>query len=468
MHNSVLDSKTDRFLNYKMIISALLLSAVAFLIIYFGLPIYIIAAFLIALPVIILSLSNYNFTSFLLLIALFTNSFYLNIYIVVLIPFILLVAFLIERGRLDFLADKRILLALLIYLGSVLISIINSYNFFLSLYLIINFVSFSVIIFLVREIITDFNEIRMYLKLFIIFCVINGLNVITVSLLTSNRVFGFAGIVFVDYSAIAILILCIKLILKEGINKFKYLPVIILLLLALIFTQSRGALATLVITLSILYLFFLVKSDLFNFRRRKILSYGIVSFLLIGLILIGLYISKPEVFERYGQFNNLDVSTVKFETDFTESSIFSRLLLWSTSLRAFEAHPIIGIGAFSFPFGSVEYSKLSPYLYNNFVKGLSPHITYLAVLVETGLLGFFAFIFLISTLYKTTKRVMMTGIFSDQKEVGIILYFVQIYIFISMLITDAWLWGQCGILWGISIGLILANEKILLSDRNSR
>ncbi len=446
----------------KLILMSLLLSAVAvFLISQVG-TLYKIIAFLVVIPVVIFSISNKNFVLVILLGGLFYNAYYLNVYVVIFIPFLLLVAILLENGKLNtHILESILFKPLLLYFFAILLSLINGSNILLSAYLTLNFISFAVIIYVFEDIVKKQKQIDLYINAFIGFTIINGIYVIITALLTNYRVFGFTGIVFVDYAALAILILIVKIISNKRTKTFLYFGPMLFIFVALIFTQSRGALATLFGTLVLLYLFVLMKSEYFSFSKKRTLIYGLSSFLIILSVVVIIFLTKPELFSRYSQFSNLDVSTIKHETDFTESSIFSRLLLWSTSLRAFEAHPIIGIGAFSFPFASVHYNFLSPYLYTNFVKGLSPHVTFLAVLVETGIIGFMFFVFLLHRIYKAAKENFYLSKSSLDKEHSLILYFVSIYIVISMFISDAWLWGQCGILWGIVVGLIFAQKKML-------
>ena len=49
----------------------------------------------------------------------------------------------------------------------------------------------------------------------------------------------------------------------------------------------------------------------------------------------------------------------------------------------------------------------------------------------------------------------------NERILSVVILFLQIYIFFSMFMTDAWLWGQCGMLWGFILGLSVANYNIL-------
>jgi O-antigen ligase len=99
---------------------------------------------------------------------------------------------------------------------------------------------------------------------------------------------------------------------------------------------------------------------------------------------------------------------------------------------------------------------------------LSPHITFLANLAETGIIGFVGFlIFLGSSLWMGIKSVNLA--FSEEQIFySIIILALQFYILFSMFLTDAWLWGQCGMLWGVVLGLSIANYKIITQKNKSQ
>jgi O-antigen ligase len=106
-------------------------------------------------------------------------------------------------------------------------------------------------------------------------------------------------------------------------------------------------------------------------------------------------------------------------------------------------------------------------LFEDYVKGKTPHVTFIAVAVETGLIGLFAFLFfLIASLKFSYDSIKHSRSFEDT-SFSLLLFGPLIYITISMLMTDAWLWGQGMILWGILLGFNLWNRKrIFLKNIN--
>jgi O-antigen ligase len=146
------------------------------------------------------------------------------------------------------------------------------------------------------------------------------------------------------------------------------------------------------------------------------------------------------------------------------NSIVSRFLIWHTALNAFFRHPIIGIGAYSFRFDSQFYRTIPLVLYKIWVKDMSPHVTYLAVLTETGIVGFVGFaIFLVSTLRMGFKAVIHSKT-DIQRYFSLGIFIVQVYVSFSMAVTDAWLWGQCGMLWSFVLGISVANYKMVVGQ----
>jgi hypothetical protein len=95
-------------------------------------------------------------------------------------------------------------------------------------------------------------------------------------------------------------------------------------------------------------------------------------------------------------------------------------------------------------------------------------VAYLAVLTETGILGFAGFtIFLISTL-RMGHRSLRVSHSRLEKFFSLGILSLQVYVCFSMAVTDAWLWGQCGMLWSIILGISIANYKIIMRSQSPR
>jgi O-antigen ligase len=104
---------------------------------------------------------------------------------------------------------------------------------------------------------------------------------------------------------------------------------------------------------------------------------------------------------------------------------------------------------------------LDDFLYESFVERLTPHETFLAILTESGIIGFLGFvIFLISTIVFAIKSYLISKSVEELFYSEIILW-LTLYTLFSMIITDAWLWGHGIVLWGLLIGMSIANRKII-------
>jgi O-antigen ligase len=141
-------------------------------------------------------------------------------------------------------------------------------------------------------------------------------------------------------------------------------------------------------------------------------------------------------------------------------SIVSRMFIWDTAFNAFRAHPFVGIGVYAFPYTSLRYNNSTLEIYRLYVSGSSPHQTHLAVLAETGIIGAIGFIvFAVATL-----RVVFGAIRQSSTEPGsryaLVAGIAVVYCFVSMVFSDAWLWGQGIVLLGLVLGLTLANWRI--------
>jgi O-antigen ligase len=312
----------------------------------------------------------------------------------------------------------------------------------------------------------DQKQIKSFSIAFLILSLLNGINVIAEGYLTRQRVFGFAGIMYVDYVCVAILIAGIISFYFRNIKSIFFIAACLVLFAALLFTQTRNTLISLVLTLIFLLLFLFINSALFSINRKKLFFQLLIFLAGLALILIVLSLIVPEIFSRI-----MEIFVNKPHTSSNDSlvsnSLISRLLIWHTALNAFFRHPIIGIGAYSFYFDSQHYRTIPLFLYKDFVKNLSSHITYLSVLTETGIVGIIGFlIFLLSTLKMGYTSVKYSKSITN-KYYSLGIFIVQIYIFFSMCFTDAWLWGQCGMLWSIILGLSVGNYKIIMRENTS-
>jgi O-antigen ligase len=347
---------------------------------------------------------------------------------------------------------------LVIYLIVMIISLVNSIDLLFSLLLMYNMVVFIFIVYTSSFTLRDKKEVVSYLILFLILNLLNSFHVIAQGLISSKRAFGFAGIMFVDFVGIAITMNFILIITNQFRNYRIFLVIsFIILISALFITQTRNAWLSTFLSLFLALIFLVIKSKKFQLRKFFLILILAISTLILTSVFLFISSVNPEVTERTKETTNVEEGVNKEGQ--VQNSLISRLLIWHTAYNAFVANPILGIGAYSFPVGSQQYYTIPKFLYDDYVKGLTPHVTYLAVAVETGAVGLITFLLFLITGLKFAYDGLKYSRTVDERKFSFLIYWPLVYIFISMFMTDAWLWGQGIVLWGIILGINLWNRK---------
>lgn len=305
-----------------------------------------------------------------------------------------------------------------------------------------------------------FREVKyqdLFIRVFLLFAFINSLHLIGTALITGQRVFGFAGIMFVDYAGISLTVLLTMLIYSKK-HRVMILIFFIVILTALILTQTRNAWLTTIITFILLLTSYIRNSDNLAIKTKRI-GYSLILLITIGIGVLLTTQLNPEALKRVEQLKGN--TTIETESDLpVVSTLATRMFIWLTAYEAFINNPILGVGLYTFPFASREYSKLSPVLYELFVENLSPHHAILQILTETGVVGFLGFAFFVITFGRIIRQ-NLTFRSSARFDLIASVNWAGIYLLISMLLfTDAWLWGSGLILWAIITALIVNSERI--------
>jgi O-antigen ligase len=309
------------------------------------------------------------------------------------------------------------------------------------------------------------KEIIGYLVLFLVLTSLNSLHVIFEGLSTKIRVFGFAGVMISDYVGIAIIMNFILLLFSKK-NGYRLLLILtfILFIVTLFVIQTRNAWISTFLCLFLLIIYLLFNAKKMEMRRSIPVIALLTSILFIGSVFLFVSSIKPEVTERLEQNKKLE-ETVD-QSGQVQSSLIMRLMIWHTAYIAFSENPVLGIGAYSFPVSSYQYYKVPKLFFKKYIEGLSPHITYLAVATETGVIGLICFlIFLITSLKFSYDTLKYSKSFED-KAISLLLFWPLVYIALSMFMTDTWLWGQGIVLWGILLGFNMWNRKRIFRKIN--
>lgn len=415
---------------------------------------------IVSIPFCLFIIVDYKLTIALLVVSLFVNLnfFYFSIS-ELLVVFVFLSFLFTHRFQFGEFNNQ-----VLFYFGIFILSIIPSfYNLIFNipeaLPLTLHLLFFVMIFTIVAASFNNYIQIRNLLILFLIISLINGLYVIGMAILTGNRIFGFSGIMYVDYVGYSIVISFLFLTLKK---KRKLLNLILLLTfsLALIFTQTRSIWLVTALTLLLIFLHIIINYKKYNLNRLKLITTFILIVLSIAIFALTLKDVNKDYFERI-EIKKIEQTDDPMRQTLQINSLVTRYFIWSIAWEAFTANPITGVGIYGFPFISKEYSKIDNFLYKAFVEKLTPHETFLAILTEGGIIGFLGFlVFLFSTIIFAIKSYLISKSDNELFFSEIILW-LTLYTLFSMIITDAWLWGHGIVLWGLLIGMSIANRKII-------
>jgi O-antigen ligase len=347
--------------------------------------------------------------------------------------------------------------ALVVFLLTMMPSLVNSPSIPRTLLYMVNSLAFAGVVFVLSAGLDTLRKITIPLTVFGALVLANSVFVVGSSAFEKGRLYGIPGVVYVDF-VVMMIILCIVLVFySRKFVRYAAVCAVILGLVGLVLTQTRNTAISLVITLVMLLGYLLRQPWLVGMNRKRLVTIG-VTFAAIGIVAVGLTLAlAPQVLYRTADISRLAEYEMRTPEDFALNSFVTRSLIWITAYDAFRAHPFIGIGALSFPFAAREYFTIPPVLFNRFVSGYAPHITYLSVLAETGLVGLAGFIYLVWVSVRTAFASVRLSKTPDDRRISMMLASVQLYIPVSMFLTDAWLWGQCGMLWALILGLTTAN-----------
>lgn len=157
-------------------------------------------------------------------------------------------------------------------------------------------------------------------------------------------------------------------------NKLFFKVSTLFLILAILFTETRSA---------ILLMLILLMSYTVNLRKKQLWKY--MALVIIALTLI--YFINPEPFETI---------YARFFTNKSSASNEARIFLVKSALLEFMKHPIIGTGLGLGIIRLIDVNFLSTQLNN-------PHNQHIALLLETGILGYTLFILFITTTIRRAK-----------------------------------------------------------------
>lgn len=206
---------------------------------------------------------------------------------------------------------------------------------------------------------------------------------------------------------------------KTIATKIFFLLCIILLSVILFFTKSLGAWLGIVVAVGFgLILYF------YKIKKRKLFWVVIILGLIIVLILIYL----------------------KLNSEDGRISFNARLIIWQKALEVFKKYPLTGIGPGTFE----DYFPPYP------IWGVpQPHNLYLAFLIQTGIIGFVGFIWLLIHFFRNGLKLFIVhcSLFT------ILLIMVMVYILVHGLVDTTYWKNDLSVMFWMFIGLMTVLEK---------
>jgi O-antigen ligase len=356
--------------------------------------------------------------------------------------------------------------SMVIYGLCIIPSFLNAAKPLISFFMLLNILAFLIVFYLTVAECHSYSNIHKIVIIYLGLVILNSFDVFRLSLLAEKRQYGFAGIWFVDYSALGVCLAVTIAVILQGFKRLLFFILSFIIVVALVLTQTRNTWISAVITLGVLIGYLFMYPHLAGLTRKRLFAFTTTGLsLMIGVVLLVL-LFNPKIEKRAVDVTDKKVSEID-EWGYTRSSLVTRMFIWDTALNAFREHPLIGIGVYAFPYSSHQYSRLPEFIYSRYVEKLPPHQTHLAVLAETGIVGFMGFLIFIGTALKLAFTSITLAKNEKGKQYALVAAIGVVYCIVSMFFTDAWLWGQQLILLSLVLGLMLAIRKINTSTHES-
>jgi O-antigen ligase len=427
-------------------------------------------AVIILLSVVLLFFLSFNFyLLFEFIILTIFTPYIFTIHQVVFFSLFLILSFLlnfkINRGKKYY---NPILLPLFIY---IFLASISLYNAPMNIYTFMeyaNLVSIFLLVFLVPIVYYKRESINKFFYLFISAIFLHSIFIILQGLLTRERSFGFLGVYFVDLAGLGVLYSIIYFFYNHNYKKVIFGSLFTVILVALVFSQTRNAWLSTLFTLVFLLTFLLIKGNKFNIKRLTILKFiGIFSLISIIIFFVIIQDLNINVGKRLDE-KTQKVNVTDNPNSLGENSILSRMLIWHTAINAFSEKPFFGIGTYTFKYTSKNYYTIPKPFFKQYVEHRTPHVTYLEVLVESGIIGFIGFLFFLFSVIKLTIKSVRYKLDKKLIPQTLLIMVSIVYITFSMFMTEAWLYGQYIVWFGIIIGLLIVNSRIIYQEALSK
>jgi O-antigen ligase len=200
----------------------------------------------------------------------------------------------------------------------------------------------------------------------------------------------------------------------SGSIKFAATLLLIIFIIALIFSYTRAAWLSLAVAL-VAYFILLLK---IRFRTLLILLAGVISVLLIYQTEI---IMKLEQ-NRQDASQDFDKHIQSISNISTDASNLERLNRWNAAFRMFAERPVFGWGpgTYSFQYAPFQHAHEKTIISTNMGDRGNAHSEYIGPLSESGVLGALTFIILVLTVLSTGFRLYYTVKENETKKIVLV------------------------------------------------
>jgi len=183
------------------------------------------------------------------------------------------------------------------------------------------------------------------------------------------------------------------IIFEKGI--LRYLAILFIMYFSMCIILAASKLGVLFLFVSLLYIAYLIIK-----RSSRLIGIG---FILVSIISLAIVAFQSEVLvERF-----LRVMSLEFNRDPVAgfNTFSGRLFFWDCALKIYKDHPILGVGV-----GDTQHELDLCYLANeetvddDFLRTYNAHNQFLQTLLDSGLAGFLALLFLVFSLIRQSVK----------------------------------------------------------------
>ena len=393
---------------------------------------------------------------FLILINIFLP-YVMQIHSSILISLFLFIAAIFNFETLRRSQNKNPVITFLLYfIVFAFMSLLNSSPDLSTIADFVNIIAFAVIIYIIPMIISSEVEIYRVIIIFLVATFIHSTIVIYNGLTFGGRTFGLLGVFYIDLAGLAFLYSVIFLLYAKRKIKYLYAILSLTILIGLILTQTRNAWLSTAVGLTFLLVILLFNSKKYLINKKIIIFSSIILFLTATVFVSYISSSADIDVSRRLETKTNDVKLSENPASVGENSFVSRLFIWHTAINAFLKEPVFGIGMYSFKKTSDIYYTIPKPFFKQYVENKTPHVAYLEILVETGIVGFILFLFFLFSVHRTLYQMMRSRIHENNVITTLVIFVSIIYITFSMLMTEAWVYGQYLVWFGVIIGFLVS------------